>query len=267
MSGAISDFREVRIGQCRLILGDARQVLPALDVKAKLALCDPPYRLTSGGKATGEMGGCFAAGQYDNSGALFAMLEWEELAPLIFEVLEDDADAVIMTSDREMQAARGAFEGVGFGFHRLLVWDKITATPNRWYMPNCEFALYLWKGRARAIADCGSKALIRCPQQDVSHHFLPPGTKDGRPHPTEKPVGLMQAWMTNSTRPGELVIDPCMGAGSTLVAAARAGRSAVGIEIDPVWFEVACARVEAAYQSTQIEMPIAPDFEAQVAMI
>lgn len=257
--------RDITIGSCRLILGDMRDVLPALQSRAKLCLSDPPYRITSGGNSTGEMGGCFAKDAYDNSGELFDMVEWADMAPLIYGALADDADAIIMASDREEGAARTAFDAAGFGFHRLLVWDKITATPNRWYMPNCEFGLYLYKGRARRITDCSSKALIRCPQQDVSHLYLgaymPPDQR--RPHATEKPVALMAHWMGNSTDPGDLVIDPFMGSGSTIVAAARTGRAAIGIEKDPKWFDVACARVAEAAERSQMEMPVSAPVNAQ----
>jgi site-specific DNA-methyltransferase (adenine-specific) len=240
--------REVTIGDIRLIQGDMRAVLPDLDPRADMVLSDVPYRLTSGGNSTGEMGGCFDNDKYDNSGALFGMVEWQEMAPLIFDACADPADAIIMTSDREAMDARQAFQSAGFGFHRLLVWDKITATPNRWYMPNCEFALYLFRGGARRIRDCGSKALIRCPQVDVSQHFLDPSlpADDRKPHATEKPVQLMLHWMGNSTDPGDTVLDPFMGAGATMVAAALSGRHATGIEIDPRWFEVTCARVRDA---------------------
>lgn len=256
--------RDITIGTCRMILGDMRDVLPKLKPRAKLGLFDPPYRITSGGSSTGEMGGCFAKGAYDNSGALFDMVEWAEMAPLVYSALADDADAIVMVSDREEGAARAAFAAAGFGFHRLLVWDKITATPNRWYMPNCEFALYLYKGRARRITDCSSKALIRCPQQDVSHLYLGADvpSDQGRPHSTEKPVALMAHWMGNSTDPGDLVIDPFMGSGSTIVAAARTGRAAIGIEKDPRWFDVACARVAEATERAQMEMPVSAPVSA-----
>lgn len=248
---------DITIGDCRLILGDMREVLPTLDARANLCLSDPPYRLVAGGNSTNEMGGCFARGAYDNSGALFDIVEWSDMAPLIYGALADNADAVIIVSDREECAARVAFDVAGFGFHRLLVWDKVTATPNRWYMPNCEFALYLWKGRARRITDCASKALIRCPQRDVSHLYLRGGSDvaDLRGHPTEKPVALMAHWMANSSDAGDLVIDPFMGSGSTIVAAARTGRRAIGIEKDRRWFEVACARVAEAY-SAQTELAL-----------
>lgn len=236
------------IGGIELLQGDMREVLPGLDLRADLALSDPPYRITSGGNTSGEMGGCFAHGQYDNSGELFPMVEWAEMAPLIWAALAENADAKIMTSDREGGAARAAFEAVGFKFHRTLVWDKISATPNRWYMPNCEFGLYLYKGRARVISDCSSKALIRCPQRDVSHLYLPGNlpASERRPHPTEKPVELMRFWLENATDPGATVLDPFMGAGAAMVAAALSGRRGVGIELNPKWFDVTCARVAEA---------------------
>lgn len=257
--------RDITIGNCRLILGDMQEVLPVLRPCARMCLSDVPYRITSGGNTTGEMAGCFDKSAYDNSGELFDMVEWEDMAPLIYGALDDDADAIIMTSDREEAAARAAFLGAGFGFHRLLVWDKITATPNRWYMPNCEFGLYLYKGRAQRIRDCGSKALIRCPQQDVSHHYLGADVPadQRRPHATEKPVALMAYWMANSTAPGDLVLDPFMGSGSTLVAAARTGRAAVGIEKDPKWFEVARARVEEEVARGPGELPVSAPVSAQ----
>lgn len=267
MSGIV---RDITIGPCRLIEGDVRNVLPELDARAQLCLSDVPYRMTSGGQSTGEMGGCFAHDAYDNSGELFDMVDWAEMAPLIHGALADDAEAIIMTSDREEGAARTAFMGGGFKFHRLLVWDKITATPNRWYMPNCEFALYLYKGRARRINDPSSKALIRCPQKDVSHHYLNADVPkaDRRAHATEKPVALMEFWMGNSTNVGDLVIDPFMGSGSTIVAAARTGRAAIGIEKDPKWFDVACARVAEAleYHQTQMQFQCAPVDQQEMAL-
>lgn len=51
-------------------------------------------------------------------------------------------------------------------------------------------------------------------------------------HPTQKPVGLLKRLIEICTDPGDVVIDPCCGSGSTLRAAAELGRSAYGLEID-----------------------------------
>jgi DNA modification methylase len=230
-----------QIGDCTLICGDMRDVLPDLATAfpADLILTDPPYRLTSGGHSTGEMKGIFAKGRYDNSGDLFPMVEWAVMAPLFWNALGPNGDAVVMTSDREMQNARGAMEAAGFGFHRVLVWDKGAVTPNRWFMPNCEFAIYGYKGKAQRITDANAQQLVKVPHRDETEHQ------------TEKPVPLMQGWMHQCSRPGSLVIDPFMGAGSSAVAAARLGRRFIGIEIQRQWFDVACARVEATYRERQ----------------
>ncbi len=240
--------RDLHIGSCRLILGDALAVLPTLGAQAALCLTDPPYPLTSGGARTGELGGCLGRAVYDNSGRLFETVPWEAMARPIFAALAPNANAVVMTNDRQMGAARAAFEAAEFGFHRLLVWNKGGATPNRYYRQTCEFALFLYKGRARTITNPGDSALMYVPHQDVSQHFA---GSVGVAHPTEKPVTLMERWIENSTDSGGVVIDPFMGSGSTLVAAAQRGRRAIGIEKDPHWFEMACARVTAAVTQTQ----------------
>lgn len=226
-------FESATIGPVTLYLGDMREVLPSLDLRANLLLSDPPYWLTSGGNTTGEMGGIFAPGAYDNSGDLFPMVEWSEMAPLFYAAMAEDADAIVMSSDRELHAARGAMQAAGLRFHRLLVWNKGTVTPNRWFMPNCEFGLYMWRGQPRTISNPSAKQLIYVPQRDETMH------------PTEKPVLLLRNWIEQCSALGDLVLDPFAGSGSTLIAAALAGRRAVGIEVQRKWFDVACARLEA----------------------
>ena len=61
-----------------------------------------------------------------------------------------------------------------------------------------------------------------------------------------KPTRLMQLLVNDYSRPGELVCDPFMGAGTTGVACAREGRRFIGIEIDPDAFDIACRRIEQA---------------------
>jgi DNA modification methylase len=65
-------------------------------------------------------------------------------------------------------------------------------------------------------------------------------------HPTPKHWRLAAHFMALHTRPGDLVLDPFMGGGSTLEAALKLGRKAIGIEIDPEHYERALKRCEAA---------------------
>jgi site-specific DNA-methyltransferase (adenine-specific) len=210
-----------------------RDVLPLLTERAALILTDPPYRLTSGGNSTGEMGGCFAKDRYDNSGELFPIVEWADLAPLLFAAAREDADAIVMANDKNLNAAESALARAGFKHHRTLVWDKRTVTAGKYFMQGLEFGLYMWRGHARTISDPSTHPLFRVPHRDETLH------------PTEKPVAMLQRWIELTTDPGDLVIDPFMGSGSTAIAALRAGRRFIGIEVMPRWYDVAARRVAA----------------------
>ena len=227
-------LRRIDIGPITLYLGDAMQILPHLQGCANCVVTDVPYVLTSGGNATQVMGGIFGKDAYTNDGNLMATVRWSEIGGPIFRACKPDADAYIMSNDKNLFAAHGGFIGAGWKFHNLLVWDKVRATRNRWYMKNLEFTQYLWKGHAKLINDCGSKQSFEL------------NTPRETAHPTEKPVALMAHYIGNSTAEGDLVLDPFMGAGATMVAAMQLGRRGIGIEINPEHFEVAVARVRAA---------------------
>jgi site-specific DNA-methyltransferase (adenine-specific) len=68
---------------------------------------------------------------------------------------------------------------------------------------------------------------------------------DRTSHPSQKPVSLMEWLVANFTLPGETVIDPFMGSGTTGIACIRTGRNFIGIEKDPEHFETARKRIEA----------------------
>ena len=61
-------------------------------------------------------------------------------------------------------------------------------------------------------------------------------------HPTVKPVALVADAMRDCSRRGEIVLDPFMGSGTTILAAERIGRRAYGLEIDPLYVDVAVRR-------------------------
>ena len=65
-----------------------------------------------------------------------------------------------------------------------------------------------------------------------------------RVHPTEKAVGILTPLIRSFSRPGELVLDPFAGSGSTCVAAALSGRRYCGIELEERYCEHACRRLE-----------------------
>lgn len=231
------------IGPCTLYHADALNTMRALAAAgtlADMACFDPPYLLTTGGQTPGGIHERLGGPGYDNGGHLVACdLDWTDFMPLVYQALGDRAHAYVMANNRNVQPMLNAAEKAGFEFHNLLVWDKVSATPNRWYMKNAEFTGLFYKGKAFAINDCSSMSCVRLSHTDDSQH------------PTEKPVALMEMYIRNSTQPGALVIDPFMGSGTTGVAAIRAGRRFIGIELDERWYAVAEKRISHALEYMQ----------------
>lgn len=220
----------VIIGDATLYCGDAREIVPAID-KVSMIATDLPYKLESGGNTTGEMGGKFDKKNYDNSGNIIDCdVEFSEIMPLMAACL-DHGHAYFMVNNRYVAQCENTALAAGFRFHNWLVWDKSTGTPNRWYMKNCEFTLFVFRGAARYINDCGSRQLIRCPNVM------------GGVHDTQKPVELFEHYIGNSTQRGDLVLDPFMGSGTTGVAAVNLGRKFIGIEKDERHFANAVDRI------------------------
>ena len=73
-------------------------------------------------------------------------------------------------------------------------------------------------------------------------------------HPTEKPIALMVYLLNEYTKPGDVILDPFMGSGTTGVACIETGRNFIGIEIEPKYFEIAEKRIAEA--QLQMRMPI-----------
>ena len=78
-----------------------------------------------------------------------------------------------------------------------------------------------------------------------------------RVHPTQKPIALMAELIKQYTQPGDLILDPFCGSGTTGVACVQTGRRFIGIEIDPGYADIARARIaKAAEQARQLTLGI-----------
>jgi len=76
-------------------------------------------------------------------------------------------------------------------------------------------------------------------------------------HPTQKPLPLME-WCLSFIPDAVTILDPFMGSGTTGVACAQLGRSFIGIEREPSYFDIACRRIEAAYRQPRLfDEPVA----------
>lgn len=98
------------------------------------------------------------------------------------------------------------------------------------------------KGATAAVVEAGST--IRHPNSVLE---IPVVNNDDpeRIHPTQKPEALVAWFIRTYTQPGDLILDPVLGSGTTSVAAKRLGRRSIGIEMDPEMAEQARARVRA----------------------
>jgi site-specific DNA-methyltransferase (adenine-specific) len=236
--------RKEVIGDCTLYLGDALDLLPHLQDTADCLCTDAPYLVSKGGFASnnqleGGFGGWMK--DYGNGGDIVQCeVEWSDWMPLAYATLKNDRQAYFMTNGRNLSRAQTAAESAGFDLHTLLVWDKKTALPNKYYQNITEFTLFMKKGRAFTINDPSSKNLVSLFQRDETKH------------PTEKPVELMQSYIGNSTQHSSTVIDPFMGSGTTGVACVRMGRKFIGLEKDPRWFDVAVERIASQKQPDMI---------------
>lgn len=216
--------------------GDCLDLLNSMpDESVDLIVTDPPYRIAQCGRS--GCGGMLGE-HHERGGKIFCHndINFSEWIPVIYRVLKNDAHCYIMINARNLKELQEACEAAGFKFQQLIVWDKGNATPNRWYMNACEFILMLRKGKAVSINNKGMQNIIRIPNVK------------GKRHPTEKPVELMQVLIENSSKPGDVVLDPFMGAGATPLAAINTGREFIGIELDEDYFNLARERLEHTLQ-------------------
>lgn len=202
---------------------------------------DYPYQISHNGKPSG--GGIFNQEKNENvrSGKLFEyndtpLFDW---LPKVYYKLKPGTHAYIMVNARNLYKLMYEAKLAGFTIQNLLIWDKGNATQNKYYMQAAEFILMLSKRPARNINYMGTKTILRVPS-----------IRGGRLHPCEKPIELMEILIRNSTNPGDVVLDPFAGAGSTLVAAYSLKRKYIGYEIDPKYYSIAQQRLQALQNPT-----------------
>jgi site-specific DNA-methyltransferase (adenine-specific) len=203
-----------------LFHGDALALLASLrDESIDLIVTDPPYRVISGGNSSpastanyGWKSSVLAA----NDGKIFShnAVFIKEYMPHFYRLLKPGSHCYVMINNLNLRELLNVAADVGFGFHNLLRWDKNTCNANRWYMKDCEYTGFFYKKPAKSINRPGDKQGYACNTI----------RKADKLHDTQKPVELMAHYVTNSSEPGDLVLDPFAGAASTLVAAAQSGR-------------------------------------------
>lgn len=204
--------------------GDCITMLPQLPRESVgLVVTDPPY----------------VCKYRDRNGRAVANddhAEW--IAPAfreIYRVMAPDSFCVSFYGWQHVERFMQAWKGAGLEPVGHIVWQKGYASRLGHLAARHEQAFLLAKGKPRRAGKCLPDVL--------------PWTYSGNPlHPTQKAVEVIEPLIKSFSQPGDLVLDPFLGSGTTGVAAALCGRRFAGIEMDPEHFATAQARVRRAYE-------------------
>lgn len=247
------------LGDHRLICGDCTdaETLARLmgDAKADLIMTDPPYNVDYTGKTKEEL----KINNDKKDDAEFKKFLQDAFSAM-FSMAKAGAAYYIFYAQVNSDTFINAFRGAGYKPHQYLVWVKNVFTLSRAdYKWRHEPIMYGWKdggahrfygalnestvkdtrkdpekmSKAELVAEL--KRIESATAQDVIYEKKPARNAE---HPTMKPVELLSTLIKNSTKPEDLILDPFGGSGSTLIAAAKTGRTARLCELDPHYCDV-----------------------------
>lgn len=184
-----------------------------------LVVTDPPYESLEKHRAVGTTTRLKHSKASSNN--WFKIFKDERFPALLVElhrVLRCNTHFYLFcNAETAFEVAVPVAKSVGFKFWKPLIWDKQKMGMGYHYRARYEFVLFFEKGK-RKLNDLGVPDIIEVPRIHKGY-------------PTEKPPEVARILIEQSTQPGELVIDPFFGSGSTGVAAMKAGRSFAGTEI------------------------------------
>ncbi len=246
--------RRVDVKSHTLYHGDCLRVLPTLpDASVDAVVADPPY--SSGGAFRGDRQAStsvkYSGWSQNKDGSRRqptvsypeftgdtrdqrAYLHWCALWLGECRRLLSPGGVVFMFSDwRQMPTATDAIQAGGLIWRGIVVWDKGVGRPVKGRFRNhVEYVCWGSNGPMTDVNDVYPSSVIRSSAP----------THTTRVHRTEKPVALVEQLLT-ITKIGGVVLDPFLGGGTTALAAIAGGRSCVGVECDPAYFDIALTRI------------------------
>ena len=163
--------------------------------------------------------------------------DWSEA----YELLPDLHVGYVWHASKYTSEVLAGLLRIGFVHHQQLIWNKgrtVLTRTHYWFQH--EPCWYVRKKNAPWYGKPGENSTV---WDSPSPKFIMGGSDEEKfDHPTQKPVELMRRPILNHTRPGEVVYDPFLGSGTTLVAAEATNRVCYGLEIDPKYMDVIIER-------------------------
>jgi site-specific DNA-methyltransferase (adenine-specific) len=212
------------VSLCEARLGDMRDVLPQLPTdEFDLIIADLPYGI--GADSAGFRTRTVEHHNYDDTTENARALLQTVLSDG-FRVLKGRANLFVFGDINLFQTFKSASAAMGFKpFRTPIIWRKsesegLAPWGSEGFRRTYEMIFWATKGQ---------KGLFLSPTDVLDFKRV---SRSDRRYGPEKPVSLMKLLIECSTMPGDYVLDPCCGAGSTLIAARQLGRRALGIELD-----------------------------------
>ena len=242
-----------KLGPHRVICGDATDptVLVRLmegDASARLILTDEPYNVQIAGNVTGGRHREFAMASGEMSNAEFLAFN-EGWMSAVLPYLCDGGVCGSFIDWRGLPTVHSAAAKLGLTPLNLIVWTKTNAGMGSLYRSQHELLPLFKVGFAAHLnnVELGKRGRWR------SNVWTYPGAsslgsdarRGLRDHPTVKPTDMLEDALLDLTNRGDIVIDPFLGSGSTLIAADRTGRACRGVELDSLYVDVIVCRYEA----------------------
>ena len=162
---------------------------------------------------------------------IFPNTRFPEFFQEVYRVLKNNSHFYMMCDQETMFVAKPLAEAAGFKFWKPLVWDKARIGMGYHYRARYEFILFFEKGK-RKLSDLSVPDVLTFPRVIKGY-------------PTEKPVGLCEVLIKQSSSPGDLVIDPFMGSGAVGVAALKNNRKFAGCDLSEKALSLSSKNLEA----------------------
>ena len=226
------------LGEHRLTCGDAtdREAVQSLmgGNKAALTFTDPPYNVNYGETMKDKVRNNSDKIANDNLGDAFEPF-LEKACKNILDFT--DGAVYICMSSSELHTLQKAFIAAGGHWSTFVIWAKNTFTMGRSdYQRQYEPILYGWREGV---------SHYWCRDRDQGDVWQVDKPSSNPLHPTMKPLALIERAIQNSSQSGDKVLDTFLGSGSTLIACERTGRICYGMELEPLYVDIARMRWEA----------------------